>query len=216
LAATAPPSRPKSGAPRSQAMPSRFSSVTASNPGRRRTLAALIVVAGLAILPRPAAADEISVKQAELSIDEGDVVLSADFDFAINPTLEEALQKGVPLYFTIDSELSRRRWYWLDEKVVQWSLTYRVSYTALTRQYRVATGPLGQQFESLADVQRFIGHLSARPVMRADALIKGARYDAAIRLRLDVNQLPKPFQLSALANRDWQLASEWFRWSITP
>ena len=49
-----------------------------------------------------------------------------------------------------------------------------------------------------------------------DALVKGARYDAAVRLRLDVAQLPKPFQINALASRDWSLQSEWYRWSFTP
>ena len=49
-----------------------------------------------------------------------------------------------------------------------------------------------------------------------DALTKGARYDAAVRLRLDVTQLPKPFQINALASRDWSLQSEWYRWSFVP
>ena len=49
-----------------------------------------------------------------------------------------------------------------------------------------------------------------------DDLVKGARYEAAVREKLDVNQLPKPFQVNALASRDWQLASEWHRFSFTP
>jgi len=53
-------------------------------------------------------------------------------------------------------------------------------------------------------------------VASADALTKGAKYDAAVRLRLDVNQLPKPFQVNALASREWTLASDWQRWSFTP
>ena len=40
--------------------------------------------------------------------------------------------------------------------------------------------------------------------------------EAAVRLRLDVNALPKPFQVSALASRDWSMQSEWHRWSFTP
>jgi hypothetical protein len=36
---------------------------------------------------------------------------------------------------------------------------------------------------------------------------EGERYDAALRLRLDVTQLPKPFQVNALALREWQLAT---------
>jgi hypothetical protein len=42
------------------------------------------------------------------------------------------------------------------------------------------------------------------------------RYEAAVRLRLDTTQLPKPFQISALTSRDWSLQSDWVRWSFTP
>ena len=44
----------------------------------------------------------------------------------------------------------------------------------------------------------------------------GTRYEGAVRLRLDVNQLPKPFHVNALASREWQLASDWRRFPFTP
>jgi hypothetical protein len=184
---------------------------------RRRLLwlmgAAMIALA----LPSPGArADVVPVKSAELRIDENEVLLSAEFDLALTPTLEEALQKGIPLYFVVEFDLTRARWYWLDEKVAEWAVTYRVSYSPLTRQYRVASGPLGQTFESLDDVERFVGRVSSRPVAHADMLTKGARYEAALRIRLDVTQLPKPFQVNALALREWQLASDWQRWAFIP
>ncbi|MEO5765441.1 MAG: DUF4390 domain-containing protein [Casimicrobiaceae bacterium] len=156
------------------------------------------------------------MKSAELRLAEGDLQLFADFDLALTPSLEEALEKGIPLYFTIEFELSRTRWYWTDEKLAQWSITYRVSYNALTRQYRVSTGPLGQHFESLDEVQRFVSRVSSRPVARAESLTRGVRYEAAVRFKLDVNQLPKPFQVNALASREWQLASDWHRWTFVP
>jgi hypothetical protein len=185
--------------------------------GRRRAIAALSAAALCGVLwAGPAGADAVDVRSADLAIDDGELVLTAEFGLALTPTLEEALQKGVPLYFTTEFELLRARWYWLDEKVAQWSVTYRVSYSALTRQYRVASGPLGQAFESLEEVQRFIGRVASRSVGRADALQKGVRYEAALRFRLDVTQLPKPFQVNALASREWQLASDWHRWSFTP
>lgn len=161
-------------------------------------------------------ADTIPVVSARLEAEEDDVVLSAEFDFELTPALEQALEKGIPLYFIIEFELLRKRPLWFPEKVAQWSITYRVSYNSLTRQYRVSSGPLGQTFESLADVQRFLGHVSSRPVARIDDLVKGARYEAAVRERLDVNQLPKPFQINALASRDWQLSSDWHRFEFTP
>jgi hypothetical protein len=95
-------------------------------------------------------------------------------------------------------------------------MTSRVSYSALTRQYRVSIGLLAQTFNSLEEVERYVGRVTSRPVAQASALSKGTRYDAAIRLRLDVNQLPKPFQVNALASREWTLASDWYRWSFVP
>ncbi len=187
-------------------------------PGRSpwAMLAALVIGAGLVLCTLAAHADTIAVKAAELRIEDGEVLLTADFDLAVNATLEGALQNGIPLYFVLDFELTRPRWYWLDDKVVQTSITYRVSYTALTRQYRVSSGLLAQTFNTLEEVQRYVGRVTSRPVVSASALTKDAHYDAGVRLRLDINQLPKPFQVNALASREWTLASEWHRWSFVP
>jgi len=180
-----------------------------------RFSAALLLVA-MWLLVAGARADTIGVKSAEIRADEDAYVLNAEFDFALNPTLEEALQKGVPLYFALEFELVRPRKYWFDEKVMSFSTQYRVSYNALTRQYRVASGLLGQTFDGLDEVERFLSRVTSRQIARADELSKGTRYEAAIRLRLDINQLPKPFQLSALGSREWSLQSDWHRWSFTP
>jgi len=184
----------------------------------RRILAGLLCL--MALLSSPAAtiahADTIGVKSAELLPEVESYVLNAQFDLAFNPTLEEALQKGVSLYLVLEFELVRPRWYWLDQKVVQMSVQYRLTYNPLTRQYRVTSGLLGQQFDSLDEVERLLSRVVSRPVVRKDALSPGERYEAAVRLRLDVAQLPKPFQINALASRDWSLQSEWFRWSFTP
>jgi hypothetical protein len=188
----------------------------ALNAGRRRSPFWRCCWRQRCWLATPALADSIPVRAAELRIEEGEVLLNAEFEFSLNPTLEDALEKGIPLYFVIDFELTRGRWYWLDEKVAQTALVYRVSYNALTRQYRVASGLLSQTFNSLEEVERFIGASRRGIVVAADALTKGSKYEAAVRLRLDVNQLPKPFQVNALASREWTLASDWQRWSFTP
>lgn len=186
-----------------------------ARPGRT-VLAAWCMGFVLALVALTARADVIPVRAAELRVEEGEVLLTAEFDLVFNSTLEEALQNGIPLYFVLDFSMTRSRWYWLDEKVAQTSLTYRVSYTALTRQYRVSSGLLAQTFNTIEEVQRYVGRVTSRPVAAASAVAKGTRYDAAIRLRLDVNQLPKPFQVSALASREWTLASDWYRWSFVP
>ncbi len=176
-----------------------------------------LVALAFCLLSGWARADVIPVRSTDLRIEDGEALLSAQFDVSLTPSLEEALEKGIALYFTIEFEMTRPRWYWVDEKIAQWSVTWRVSYNELTRQYRVASGPLaGGSYETAADVQRFIGRVTSRPVARAADLAKGGRYEAALRMKLDVNQLPKPFQLNALTSHEWQLASDWHRWTFVP
>ena len=183
---------------------------------RRRVLAAGLACAALALLPVAASADSVPLNNAEVRIEDEEVVVNVDFALSLNATLEEALQRGIPLYFLLEVDIQRPRWYWFDEKVLQHATQYRVSYQPLTRKYRVASGLLSQTFDSLEEVERLIGRVNARAIARASDLEKGSRYDVVVRLRLDQNQLPKPFQVNALASREWQLASESRRIPFTP
>ena len=161
-------------------------------------------------------AEGIEVRNAALVAGEEGYFLEADFEIALNPTLEEALNKGVPLYFLLEFEVIRPRWYWLNEKVLNNQQQYRLAYNALTRQYRLGLGSLFQNFGSLSETLDFLSRVRRRQVLELGTLTKGTTYVAGVRMRLDISQLPKPFQLNALASRDWNFGSEWHRWSVTP
>ncbi len=170
----------------------------------------------LALVPALALAAEIEVGNPQLVAGDDGYVLSADFRFELNPRLEEAVTKGVVLYFVAEFELTRERWYWLDEKLSARSLTYRLSYHALTRQYRLSTGGLHQSFATLSEAVQVLARLRNWVVVeRGDKVKPGEPYDAALRLRLDINQLPRPFQITALGNKDWNLASDWKVWQAS-
>lgn len=164
-----------------------------------------------------AATEGIHIKSAELSLNVGAYYLEANFEVGLTPTLEDALNKGLPLHFVVEFDLIYPRWYtaylW-NKTVVALEQRYRLSYNALTRQYRLSFGALHQNFDKLDDALALLGRLRPRFVVDADALDEGKVYEAAIRMRLDVSQLPKPFQINALASRDWNLSSEWFRWTL--
>lgn len=162
----------------------------------------------------PAAADErIGVMAAALVPQtdggNGGIVLNATFEFELPQALEEAVQKGIALYFNIEFELFRKRWYWFDRRIATSTLTYRLSYSPLTRQYRLARGGLSQPFESLDEALALLK--SVRNWKVADKAMLSPRddYDAQVRMRLDVSQLPKPFQVNAITSREWNLASDW-------
>jgi hypothetical protein len=175
---------------------------------------ALIASVGM-LAADPAYADDIAVREARLIAEEDGFALHADFDVTLTPRLENALHMGVALYFTTEFECSRPRWYWLDERVVSVSRSTRLSFHALTRTYRLSTGTLHRSFPTLDEALHVLGRVRHWIVLEKDQLRAEASYVAAARMRLDISQLPKPFQVSALANREWTLASEWTRWKFT-
>ena len=162
-------------------------------------------------------AAEIEVVNPQSVASEDGYVLSVDFNFEFNQRLEEAVTKGVVLNFVAEFELSKPRWYWLEEKSASRSQTYRLSYHALTRQYRVSTGGLHQSFTALSDALLVFSRLRGWLVIdKADKSVRaGEPYQAALRLRLDLNQLPRPFQISALGNKEWSLSSDWKSWPVS-
>lgn len=161
-------------------------------------------------------ANDIRINDARLiAAEDGGYSLSADLDVQLSRRLESALSQGVPLYFTLSFECYRPRWYWFDARVSRKTHQSRLSFHALTRTYRLSTGPLHQTFETLADAVHALGTVRGWHVINADDLEPEQSYEVVIRMALDVDQLPKPFQVSALTNRDWTLASEWERWGFS-
>jgi hypothetical protein len=177
---------------------------------------ALVPLVLFAVAQAPAYAQGIEVKRPTITIDHDHLTLDAQFDIALTPTLEEVLNKGVPLHFVLEFELIRPRWYWLNERVLHFQQVYRLSYNALTRQYRLGIGNVHQNHSSLAEALEVMSRVRRRYEVDPGSLPRGTSYLAAIRLRLDISQLPKPFQLTALVGREWSVGSDWYRWQVTP
>ena len=163
-----------------------------------------------------ARADDIDVTDVRLVATEDGVVLAADFAFDLNPRLAEAVTNGVPLYFAVEFELTRPRWYCFDEKAAVKRLQLRLSYHALSRHYRLSTGVLQQNYPTLEEALNVLRRVRNWQVVDRGAALSDATYEAAVRMRLDVTLLPKPFQLSALTSRDLNLESPWKRFNYRP
>lgn len=182
----------------------------------RLALGALLFAIHALVIAAPAHAEGITTVGAKVESGEDGYRLDAEFDIRFSPGLEEALNRGVALYFVVEFELSKPRWYWFDEKPVQLSQTYKITYTPLLRQYRLSAGSAYQNFTRFEEVVGALSRVRGWPVADSGALRKQGEYQAAIRMRLDTTQLPKPFQLNAVASSDWNLTSDWYRWTVNP
>ena len=181
----------------------------------KRVLTALWLVLCLGVTAGVVHADGIDVREARLEAQDDGWTLHTDFGLELSNRLEEAVSKGVPLYFNLEFELTRPRWYWLDEKTLQAGQTYKLSYHALTQSYRLSAGSLYQSFPTLKEALRLL----ARPRLFAierQKITPGETYTAQVRMRLDAAQLPKAFQINALTSREWTLESDWKKFLFRP
>ncbi len=178
----------------------------------KRCILAMFCILSFAICPL-AAAEGISINKAEARLGEDGYQLSASYDISLTLAAQEALSRGIPLYFIGEFSLTRSRWYWIDEEVFRGEQTVKLSYNMLTRQYRISRGALFQNFASFEDAINILARQSSA-AFPADLVKKDSSYIAAARLRLDVSQLPKLLQVNAMAGKDWALNSDWYRWVV--
>ena len=160
-------------------------------------------------------AEGILVNKADARLGEDGYQLSASYNISLTVAAQQALSRGIPLYFVGEFSLTRSRWYWLDEEIFQGEQTIKLSYNVLTRQYRISRGALFQNFASYEDALNILSRQSSTTIP-TDLMKKEGNYFAAARLRLDTTQLPKLLQVNALAGKDWNLSSDWYRWVIRP
>ncbi len=176
---------------------------------------ASLLAAVLLLCAFSAHAGSIEPTRATLNPGDDGYTLSAEFTVDLGSRLEEAVARGVPLYFNLEFILERNRKYWVKEHIVSRSLTYRLSYSSLMRQYRLTTGSLHQNFGSLEEALRVVGRIASLQVADKDALKNGESYEAAVRLALDRSQLPKPFQVDAIIDKGLQVEAKVLRWQFT-
>lgn len=157
---------------------------------RRSLLAACGLLLAAAVAQGQTALSDLQIGRADEALR-----LSYSARLELPKPAEEALHKGVPLYFAADVEVQRSRWYWRDAVVARSSRSWRLAYQPLTRQYRLSTGGLHQSYESLAEALAPIGRASGWSIALREELQPDARYELRFRLRLDVSQLPGPLQI---------------------
>jgi hypothetical protein len=164
-----------------------------------------------------AVTEGIQIKSAELRLADDVYYLQAQMLVTPNPTMEEALRKGVSLYFVTEFELKRSRWYWLNEEMATYSRVSRLSYNALLRQYVVSGVNIhAHSVDKLEDALLVLGEVSGVPIITRNELTQQVIYSAKLTMRLDTTQLPKPLQINALATGKWDLEATPMVWTFKP
>lgn len=156
--------------------------------------------------------------EVQLSLEraEDGLYLNAHLQLSLSELIEDALHKGIPMFFVAEAEVLRERWYWSDLQVSSAVRYFRLSYQPLTRRWRLSVAPapfsnsglgvtLGQSYEELEDVLSAMQRISRWKIAQADAVDVHAPFTVNFRFRLDTSQLPRPFQFGAVGQSGWSL-----------
>lgn len=185
--------------------------------GRLRNLVLLWVA--LLLLLEPAWGAEPVVQQLALQRQGEGLLLSARLDLEASPPVQDALLRGVPLYFVWQADVYRSRWYWTDKRVASAVRTLRLAYQPLTRRWRLSlsneTGAgsggaglayaLHQNYDNLADAMAGVGRVSRWKVSDANRLQADEEHRVELTFRLDLALLPRPLQIGVAAQSDWTM-----------
>jgi hypothetical protein len=174
----------------------------------------------LSMVAPATAAEPIPVEVAQIQVDrqpEG-LYLSASLQFELPFVVEEALLKGVPMYFVAEADLYRARWYWADKKLLTAERHMRLAYHPLTRRWRtnVASGPLSsvslgltlnQTHETFGEAVTALRRIARWKIAEAADVDAEQKHSVEFRFKLDMSRLPRPFQIGALGQADWNISA---------
>lgn len=174
------------------------------------------MLCSLLSLPALAASRGLDFRSQEMVAIDQLYVVNASLELQANPRLQEMVESGVAIPFQAEFNLTRSRWWWLDETVVERTIEFRLFYHALTRQYRLSIGSIHRNFRSFEDALRAMLAIRNWSIIERSRLTPGESYKASLRFRLDMSQLPKPFQVVVFGNKDLDLSTGWVQWTVIP
>jgi hypothetical protein len=178
-----------------------------------RLLAACLLLA--LAWPALAQGQNAEITQFQLERTEEGLFLSVAVHFDLPQMIEDALLKGIPMYFVAEAVLYRDRWYWYDREIAHAMRHMRLSYQPLTRRWRLTIAPtvignsgvaLGQSFDTREEALAAVQRISRWKIAEAGDLSPDERYNVDFRFRLDISQLPRPFQIGAVGQADWNIS----------
>ncbi len=178
-------------------------------PVLRRMLQGLALALALWLLAGPAAQAQ-GIELATLKVARRDGALTLEFAVRINltRTVDDALSRGVPIYFVAEADVYRNRWYWRDERIARVARSWRLSYQPLTGSWRLGLGGLNQTYPTQSEAVAAMSRMANWRLVDTSQLDPESRHYVEFSYRLDTSQLPSPMQIGVGGQSEWALSTE--------
>ncbi len=157
----------------------------------------------------PVARADTELTAFELTRNEEGVFLGYTVNLELSRSVDDALNKAVPLFFVAEAQLFRSRFYWRDQRVGQAVRRWRLVYQPLTSTYRVTfDGGLSQSYPTRAEAFAAIDRATHWKIAETGQFDEGSRHYVEFSFRLDTSQLPRPMQIGIGGQADWTIQVE--------
>ncbi len=171
--------------------------------------AGCVLALWLLFVPGAAAqAQGVELSTFEVKRQEGALTLDFVAQLVLPRPVEDALQRGVPVYFVAEAQVLRSRWYWRDERIARVSRAWRLAFQPLTSSWRVSFGGLNQSFPALAEALAAISRSTGWKLAELTQMDSANSHYIEFSYRLDNSQLPSPMQISLGAQTGWTMGVE--------
>ena len=182
----------------------------------RQLCAAVLTVMSLTLACTAQADTAVDLQGLKLERQDGGLYMSGQWRFDLPTALEDALLKGITLYFVTEVDISQERWYFYNQRVAHAERHVRLFYQPLTRRWRVNISPqpfnvsglgvsLGQTYDTAEDAMNAVRRIVQWRIANAAELNSDAKQTIAINFKLDLKQLPRPLQIGAAGQSDWNI-----------
>ena len=180
--------------------------------GRWLCLVLSLMLTGVAQANTP-----VELQELKLDSQEAALYMSGTWQFELPSVLEDALLKGITLYFVTDVEIRQERWYFYNQRVSYAERHVRLFYQPLTRRWRVNISPqafnvsglgvsLGQSYDTAEDAINAVRRIALWRIANATDYNPDAKQTISINFKLDLKQLPRPMQIGLAGQSDWNIS----------
>ena len=151
------------------------------------------------------------VKNAEITLQGGNYVLSADIVYQLSAKAKDALQNGVPLFWDIQVKMVQHRDVLWNKTLADLVIRYRIQYHALLNMYRVRNEGNGEvyNFSTLSAALGLMSTIRDFRLQEKTGLAPDTKYLCAVKVSFDREALPLPLRPIAYIDPQWYLSSEW-------
>jgi hypothetical protein len=180
--------------------------------GRWLCLVLSLILTGVAQANTPVELQELKLDRQEAAL-----YMSGTWQFELPSALEDALLKGITLYFVTEVEIRQERWYFYNQRVSYAERHVRLFYQPLTRRWRVNISPqafnvsglgvsLGQSYDTAEDAINAVRRIALWRIANATDYNPDAKQTISINFKLDLKQLPRPMQIGLAGQSDWNIS----------